>query len=51
MTFGLESRRGIINDLVVAWAFANKKLWLFADPHASEGQETACPVPPTPSSP
>ena len=39
----------IASGLVVAWAFTNKKLWLFADRRAVK--ESSCPVPPTPSSP
>jgi len=38
------------SGLVVAWAFTNKKLWLFADRRAG-AKESACPMPPTPSSP
>lgn len=40
----------LASGLVVAWAFANKKLWLFADRRPAD-KEPACPAPPTPSSP
>ena len=39
----------IASGLVVAWAFTNKKLWLFADRRGDK--DSACPLPPTPSSP
>ena len=39
----------IASGLVVAWAFTNKKLWLFADRRRG-AKEPACPAPATPSS-
>lgn len=41
----------LASGLVVAWAFANKKLWLFADRHRPPmvaEPETACPLPTSP---